>query len=168
MDRRHFLGSAAATAAFFAMHELPMFAAQTAGSFLVQTPRPRLLSLELLCGAPVSAMKEFYGKTLELGIVEQRADRLTVEAGETRITFVSSSDSEGGRPPFYHFAFNIPESKIVKALEWQKAHLLSCSSPSRTARPATHPVVDYSHWNAHSIFFSIPPGTSSNTSPGTT
>jgi hypothetical protein len=160
MDRRHFLGSAAATAAFFAMHELPMFAAQTAGSFLVQTPRPRLLSLELLCGAPVSAMKEFYGKTLELGIVEERdTDRLTIEAGETRITFVSSSDSEGGRPPFYHFAFNIPENKIVKALEWQKARTPLLFIPEQN-RAAGYPpeVVDYSHWNAHSIFFLDPAG----------
>jgi catechol-2,3-dioxygenase len=158
IDRRQFLGSAAA-ATFVAMHDLPMSPAQTAGSFLVETPRPRLLSLELLSGAPISAMKEFYGKTLEQGVVEQRADRLTIEAGETRITFVSSSDTEGGRTPFYHFAFNIPENKIVQALEWQKQRTPLLSIPERN-RAAGYPpeVVDYSHWNAHSIFFLDPAG----------
>jgi hypothetical protein len=159
MDRRQFLGSTAATAAFFAMHDLSGSAAQTAGSFLVQTPRPRILSLELLSGAPLSAMKEFYGRTLEQGIVEERADRLTIETGETRITFVSSPDTEGGRTPFYHFAFNIPENKILQALEWQKARTPLLAIPEQN-RAAGYPpeVVDYSHWNAHSIFFLDPAG----------
>jgi catechol-2,3-dioxygenase len=158
IDRRQFLGSAAA-AAFFAMHDLPLSGVQKAGSFLVETPRPRLLSLELLSGAPISAMKEFYGKTLEQGIVEERSDRLTIETGETRITFVSSSDTEGGRTPFYHFAFNIPENKIVKALEWQRARTPLLFIPEQN-RAAGYPpeVVDYSHWNAHSIFFLDPAG----------
>jgi catechol-2,3-dioxygenase len=69
------------------------------------------------------------------------------------------SDTEGGRPPFYHFAFNIPENKIVKALEWQKARTPLLFIPDQN-RAAGYPpeVVDYSHWNAHSIFFLDPAG----------
>jgi catechol-2,3-dioxygenase len=157
MDRRHFLGSAAATAAFFAMHELPAMAVQSAVQS--QPARPRILSLELLSGAPVSAIKAFYGKTLELTIREERSDRLTIEAGETRITFVSSTDVVEGRPPFYHFAFNIPENKILKALEWQKARTPLLFIPERNRAAGFPPeVVDYSHWNAHSIFFLDPAG----------
>ena len=75
-----------------------------------------------LDGTPVERlMKAFYGKTLDLRLMNERPDRFTVEAGETTITFVTSEDTAGGRAPFYHFAFNIPENKIVKALEWQKA-----------------------------------------------
>ena len=159
IDRRHFLGSAAVTAAFFAMHDLPASAGQAGSTAPAPANRPRLLSLDLQSGAPMSAMKAFYGKTLDLRIMDERPDRFSVEAGETRMTFVNSTDIVDGRPPFYHFAFNIPENKILKALEWQKARTPILSIPERN-RAAGYPpeVVDYSHWNAHSIFFLDPAG----------
>jgi catechol 2,3-dioxygenase-like lactoylglutathione lyase family enzyme len=158
IDRRHFLGSAAATAAFFAMHDSPLSGGQLPPP-TIDVKVPRILSLELLMGAPMLAMKEFYGKTLDLRLLDERDDRFTVEAGETRITFVSSADKVDGRPPFYHVAFNIPENKIVKALEWQKARSPILSIPERN-RAAGFPaeVVDYQHWNAHSVFFLDPAG----------
>jgi hypothetical protein len=153
IDRRHFLGSAAATAAFVAMHDLPVRAFQTGSAPPVEPGRPRLVSLELQSGAPATDMKAFYGKTLELAILEEKADRFTIEAGETRITFVNSPDIVEGGPPFYHFAFNIPENKILKALEWQKARTPMLPIPERNRAAGFPPeVVDYSHWNAHSIF----------------
>jgi hypothetical protein len=164
IDRRGFLGSTAATAAFLAMHDLPSLAQAGAGG---STPvpaedpggRPRLLALELRSGAPLAEMKAFYGNTLDLGVRDERADRFTVEAGETRITFVHDAQAVDGRAPFYHFAFNIPENKIVQALEWQKARTPLLPIPERN-RAAGYPpdVVDYSHWNAHSIFFLDPAG----------
>ncbi len=159
IDRRHFLGSAAATAAFLAMHELPALAAQQTPAAQDEPRRPRLLSLELLTGASMSTMKAFYGKTLDLRILEEKADRFTIEAGETRITFVNSQDTVGGRAPFYHFAFNIPENKILAALEWQKARTPMLAIPERN-RAAGYPpeVVGYRHWNAHSVFFLDPAG----------
>ena len=161
IDRRSFLGSAVATATFFT---LPAFAKATVGE---QTPllpqdepkRPRLLSMELLFGAPMTAMKAFYGKTLDLRLLDEKGDRFTVEAGESRITFISSTETVGGKAPFYHFAFNIPENKILKALEWQKVRTPLLAIPERN-RAAGYPpeVVDYAHWNAHSIFFLDPAG----------
>jgi hypothetical protein len=159
MNRRYFLGSAAATAAFFAMHDVAGLAGQNSGAAPAQPGRPRLLSLELQTGAPIGDMKAFYGKTLDLAILEEKADRFTIEAGESRITFVSSADIVDGRSPFYHFAFNIPENKILKALEWQKARTPMLPIPERNRAAGFPPeVVDYSHWNAHSIFFLDPAG----------
>jgi catechol-2,3-dioxygenase len=157
MHRRRFVGSAAAAAAFFAMHDLPLigqgFAAQGASGV------PRLLSLELLAGAPLDAMKVFYGKALGLGIRDESRNRFTIEAGETRLTFVESSHVVDGRAPFYHFAFNIPENKILSALEWQKARTPMLFIPDRNRAAGFPPeVVDYRHWNAHSIFFLDPAG----------
>jgi catechol-2,3-dioxygenase len=104
-------------------------------------------------------MKEFYGKTLDLRLLDEKTDRFTVEAGESRIIFISSDDKVDGRPPFYHIAFNIPENKIVKALEWQKARSPILSIPERNRAAGFPPeVVDYSHWNAHSVFFLDPAG----------
>jgi catechol-2,3-dioxygenase len=176
IDRRHFLGSTAAAAAFFALHDaLPLAAqgqAQGQGAAGAGTGaasparaddhagRPRLLALELRTNAAsMDAMKTFYGKTLDLGIAQERADRFSVEAGETRMTFIQTAETTEGRPPFYHFAFNIPENKIVSALEWQKARTPMLPIPEAN-RAADHPpeVVDYRHWNAHSIFFLDPAG----------
>ena len=158
IDRRHFLGSAA-TAAFFAMHDVTGLAAQSGNPAPALPGRPRILSLELQSGAPLGDMKAFYGKTLELAILEEKPDRFTIEAGETRITFAGSTDSVDGRSPFYHFAFNIPENKILKALEWQQARTPMLPIPERNRAAGFPPeVVDYSHWNAHSIFFLDPAG----------
>ena len=159
IDRRHFLGSSAATAAFLAMHDLPLIGARPAGQAQDDPRRPRILSLELVTGAPLGAMKAFYGKTLDLRLTNESADRFTVEAGETQITFVASEDSSSGRAPFYHFAFNIPENKILKALEWQKARTPILPIPERNRAEGFPPdVVDYRHWNAHSVFFLDPAG----------
>jgi hypothetical protein len=176
MDRRHFLGSAAATAAFFAMHDVSPLASQSSGGTGTATGtstgataqaaahdaagRPRLLSLELHASASsMEAMKTFYGKTLDLGIAAESADRFSVMAGETRLTFVQTGDTSEGRPPFYHFAFNIPENKIVKALEWQKARTPLLAIPEANRASGYPPeVVDYHHWNAHAIFFLDPAG----------
>jgi hypothetical protein len=159
IDRRQFLGSAAAATAFFALHDLPASAVQAGGATPAAAGRPRLLSLELQCGSPLAEMKAFYGKTLDLRILDDRADRFTVETGETRLTFIHSAEIVESRPPFYHFAFNIPENKILKALEWQKARTPMLPIPERN-RAAGYPpeVVDYRHWNAHSIFFLDPAG----------
>jgi catechol-2,3-dioxygenase len=159
IGRRQFLGAGAAAAAFLALHDLSPLAARGGATTQIEPAHPRLLSLELLSGAPLSAMKAFYGKTLDLAILEERADRFTVEAGQTRMTFIQSTDRVNGRAPFYHFAFNIPENKIVKALEWQKARTPLLPIPEAN-RAAGYPaeVVDYRHWNAHSIFFLDPAG----------
>jgi catechol-2,3-dioxygenase len=107
----------------------------------------------------MAAMKAFYGKTLDLGIKDERADRFTVEAGETRITFTHEAQTVDGRAPFYHLAFNIPENKIVPALEWQKVRTPLLPIPERNRAAGLPPeVVDDSHWNAHSIFFLDPAG----------
>jgi hypothetical protein len=51
IERRHFLGSAAGTTAFFAMHDLRSLAVQAGAAAQVQTGA-RILSLDLLFGAP--------------------------------------------------------------------------------------------------------------------
>lgn len=163
MDRRKFLGSTAATAAFFAMHDMTSLAGQAAqpaqAAADASTKAPRLLSIEMRTGASLDAMKAFYGKTLDLGIAGEKPGQFSVNAGDTRVTFVHTADTTEGRAPFYHFAFNIPENKIVSALEWQKARTPMLSIPDAN-RAAGYPpeVVNYSHWNAHSIFFLDPAG----------
>jgi catechol-2,3-dioxygenase len=116
---------------------------------------PRILSLELLAAAPLALMKEFYGKLLGLKIVDEQPNRLTIAAGASRLTFVKAGPDDG--KPFYHFAFNIPQNKILAARRWQKARTPLLPIPARLRDP-DYPdeVVDYRHWNAHSVFFFDP------------
>jgi hypothetical protein len=159
LDRRRFLGSTAATAALLALHDLTAWADQNVTSQPFSTEgRPRILTLELRSGAPLGVMKEFYGNQLDLGVRSDPPDRFTFDAGETKMTFVESGHG-GGERPFYHFAFNIPENKILAALEWQKARtpLLPVPESHRAAGfPAE--VAFLPQWNAHSIFFLDPAG----------
>lgn len=112
----------------------------------------RITALRLLTTTSLAEMKKFYAETIGLPVVTDKPEELTIKAGETTITFIRSNEENR---PFYHFAFNIPENKIQKALEWQ-----------RKKTPVIHPnpegtkdqVVNFAHWNAHSIFFLDPAG----------
>jgi catechol-2,3-dioxygenase len=133
------------------MSERPRFAALS--SFV----QPRIVRLELMCSAAMPEMKRFYHDLLGLPVVDDEPDRLTIDAGQTRISFMRSTDS--GPAPFYHFAFNIPENKILSAHRWQKERTDLLPIPERLRDPKyPDDVVDYRHWNAHSVFFFDPAG----------
>src|SRR5262249_54529847 len=116
---------------------------------------PRILTLTLLTSVPLTKMKAFYHQTLGLSVVDEKPDRLTFCAGETRLTFAKAGVDDGN--PFYHFAFNIPENKVLAARTWQRERTPLLPIPPRLRDPAyPDDVVDYRHWNAHSIFFFDP------------
>jgi hypothetical protein len=152
-DRRHFLALASS---LIASHR-PLLAGISSQQRPATDAAPRLVALELLTEAPLPEVESFYAAMLGLPVVARSESRLTVAAGSTQLTFISAP-RESGRP-FYHFAFNIPENKIVDALAWQKERSSLLPIPERLRDPKYPPeVVDYRHWNAHSIFFLDPGG----------
>ncbi|HEY2466315.1 MAG TPA: hypothetical protein VGI45_00565 [Terracidiphilus sp.] len=154
-DRRQFLafagaGGAALIAAHFSFG-IPM------ETPMVDRTGARIAKLDLLSSAPTHEMREFYGSVLGLSIAKVERKSVTVAVGDSMLTFRESS-AEQDRP-FYHFAFNIPENKIRSALEWQRLRtpLLPIPEPMRDPEyPAE--VVNYTQWNAHSVFFLDPAG----------
>jgi catechol 2,3-dioxygenase-like lactoylglutathione lyase family enzyme len=159
LDRRRFLTWASAAAAFFAAHECLAQEKPKPESPSGERERtgPRIRSLELLSSAPLAKMKEFYHQALGLSVVDEQPERLSIAAGTTRVTFVKAGADDG--KPFYHFAFNIPENKVAAAWRWQKERSPLLPIPSRLRDPKyPDDVVDYSHWNAHSVFFFDPAG----------
>jgi catechol-2,3-dioxygenase len=116
---------------------------------------PRILGLELQSSVPLQELHTFYQDVIGLRVLQHRDNRLVIAGGETNLAFSHAPDTKA----FYHFAFNIPENKIESALEWQKKRTAMLPIPERL-RDANHSkeVVDYSHWNAHSIFFLDPAG----------
>jgi catechol-2,3-dioxygenase len=158
-DRRRFLSWSSAAGAFLAASGCtPGEEAQPQSSPAQrEKARPRIVSLQLLSAAALAKMKEFYHQSLGLRIVDEQPDRLTIAAGQTPLTFVKAGPDDG--KPFYHFAFNIPENKIAAAWRWQKKRTALLPIPARLRDPEyPDDVVNYSHWNAHSVFFFDPAG----------
>ena len=109
----------------------------------------------MISGAPLEALRAFYGDTLGLRTALSQ-ETLAVRAGDSRLLF--RHDPSAGYP-FYHFAFNIPENKIRLARDWQAERSALIPIPERNRAAGFPPdVVDYSHWNAHSVFFLDPAG----------
>jgi catechol 2,3-dioxygenase-like lactoylglutathione lyase family enzyme len=158
-DRRRFLAWSSGAAAFFAAHGLGMAEEPTgiAANSTGHEDVPHIRSLELLSGAPLATMKKFYHESLGLPVVEDTTDRLTIGAGQTLITFLPASAEYA--KPFYHFAFNIPQNKLLAAHRWQQQRTPLLPIPAKW-RDAKFPsdVVHYRSWNAHSIFFFDPAG----------
>lgn len=118
---------------------------------------PRILRLDLKTASPLSELQSFYQELLGLEVSEQEPDRLTVAAGRTSITFRTARPEEG--EPAYHFAFNIPENKILDARKWQRERTpILQRPPGDFSDPDHDDVTHFWHWNAHSIFFEDPAG----------
>jgi catechol 2,3-dioxygenase-like lactoylglutathione lyase family enzyme len=176
VDRREFLARVSASTALIAAHVCVGSGEAARSGSPENSPEalPRLQNLELLTAAPLAKMKEFYHDVLGFRILDQQPHRLQIAAGLTRLCFAPAQPAEG--QPFYHFAFNIPENKIVAARNWQKERTELLPIPANLRDPAyPDDVVDYRHWNAHSIFFFDPAGNVveyiarhdlSNTAPG--
>jgi catechol-2,3-dioxygenase len=159
IDRREFLAWTSAAVSLIVAHRL----LPSCNSGLAVPPSerpetgPRLLRLELLTSVPLVKMKDFYQRTLGLRLLDETPNRLTFAAGQTRLTFALAGADDG--QPFYHFAFNIPENKVLAAWTWQKERTPLLPIPANL-RDAAFPddIVHYRHWNAHSIFFFDPAG----------
>ena len=167
MNRRQFWTRAAAWTLLAATHGKIAGAAPGSESSPGNRPSgndeptvPRILGLRLLTVAPLSEMKGFYRELLGLPVLAEKPGELTFRAGASRLTFVhvDPGNLDSGRP-FYHFAFNIPENKILAAREWQRERT-RLLPPGENLRDPDFPadVVDFSHWNAHSVFFWDPGG----------
>ncbi|WP_405104490.1 VOC family protein [Paenibacillus sp. FSL K6-1217] len=92
--------------------------------------------------------KDFYENTLGLAVVQKLAASFSVQAGASTLTF---TESDPGRQPKYHFAFNIPENQIDEALLWITPKVQIIPSQGQE-------IVHFESWNADSIYFYDPAG----------
>jgi hypothetical protein len=154
-NRREFLKRAGAASMFLAAHEALCGGEPVTNGANAGEAGARILRLELATTVALGAMRDFYQGLLRMRVVEDHPERLTVAAGETLLTFVLADAAAG--QPFYHFAFNIPENKAAAAWKWQKERTPLLPIPQRLRDPDYPPdVVNYAHWNAHSVFFFDP------------
>ncbi|MDH7447405.1 VOC family protein [Aquimarina sp. 2201CG14-23] len=115
-------------------------------------------NIRLLTSTPIIEMKEFYINKLGLSVQSEKDNKeITFIAGRSTITFIKIDNTLGD--PWYHFAFNIPENKILKARAWQLKRSELIPTPKRLRDPKfPDDIRHFRNWNAHSVFFLDPAG----------
>ncbi len=113
---------------------------------LEKRPSRGILELRLESGA-LREQKRFYTQILGLPLLGESNEQFTIRAGTTRLTFAAAARDE----PTYHFAFDIPENKIMQAKTWlaQRAPVLTQEGQE---------IIHFPAWNAHAVYFHDPAG----------
>ncbi len=94
-------------------------------------------------------LKDFYYRIMELPIIKSSNTAFTVEVGSSKLTFELNDTVIN---PYYHFAFNIVESKNKLALKWLESRNINLNRINDSD--------DYysESWNSHAIYFYDPAG----------
>jgi catechol-2,3-dioxygenase len=101
-----------------------------------------ILEIELL-SSDINKTEEFYNDVLGLNTLKKNDISVAFMAGATKLTFRSSVNVK----PVYHFAFDIPNNKLLEAFAWieKKTEIMEVVSPDKIA--------DFYNWNAKSFYF---------------
>lgn len=97
----------------------------------------------------VVALHSFYTRVLGLPAREVSAERLTLQAGSTLLSFIKA---EAGMRPYYHFALNIPPASFGAAQAWLRARVPLLAD--QTGRDVFHS----ENWDADNLYFFDPAG----------
>lgn len=102
----------------------------------------KILELELLSD-DVSKTEAFYNQVLGLETLYRDHFSVSFHAGATKLTFHSSKNVK----PVYHFAFDVPNNKLLEAFSWieSKTAIMYVIPPDKIA--------DFYNWNAKSFYF---------------
>ncbi|MBD2752536.1 VOC family protein [Spirosoma validum] len=101
----------------------------------------KLLTIELETADPVGTRK-FYTQQLDLPIVAESAESLTVQVGWTQLTFRSVP----GPVAPYHFAINVPSGMLELCMHWFSLNYMDTQSPGQT-------IAEFPDWKARSAYF---------------
>ncbi len=101
-----------------------------------------ILELELLTDS-ITETELFYTKVIGLKTISKTNSSVSFAAGSTKLTFRSSENLK----PVYHFAFDIPNNKLLEAFAWieKKTEIMEVVPPEKIA--------DFYNWNAKSFYF---------------
>ncbi|MCP3773771.1 VOC family protein [Paenibacillus sp. MZ04-78.2] len=102
----------------------------------------------ILHSSNYEATKQFYCDTFQLPVLEENADSLVIQAGESKLTFVADDREQA----YYHIAFTIPDNKADEALEWVRSKGIEPIAKDDAAQfPSTN-------WNSTALYFHDPDG----------
>lgn len=130
---------------FTAMHA-PLF--HRPANAVTKERAMRFQRIELESHVP-EELASFYEDILELPVASI-ASGCAIIAGESVLEF---RKAENESTPFYHFAFNIPENMLDRAMTWAEPKF-----PLLYHKKSKGPVVHFRSWNAHAVYFLDPAG----------
>lgn len=97
----------------------------------------------------LAPLRDFYAATLGFPLLAETDQRLTFEAGTTRLTFVE----EPAFDSFYHLAFDIPGNQVEEAQAWLERRVpLLADEHGRNRFPPGE------RWNTTNLYFDDPAG----------
>jgi len=101
-----------------------------------------ILEIELLSD-DISKTELFYNEVLGLPTISKNESSVSFATVATKLTFRSSENLN----PVYHFAFDIPNNKLLEAFDWieKKTEIMEVVPPNKIA--------DFYNWNAKSFYF---------------
>jgi catechol 2,3-dioxygenase-like lactoylglutathione lyase family enzyme len=102
----------------------------------------KILELELLSD-DILKTEVFYNEVLGLETLYKDSSSISFNVGSTKLTFRSSMNVK----PVYHFAFDVPNNKLLEAFDWieKKTEIMYVIPPNKIA--------DFYNWNAKSFYF---------------
>ena len=156
--RRQFLKNVSVNSAILALHPSYLFSTCTQSSATSSVEKNYLIeNIKLHTAASFDRMKEFYVQKMGFPVTKESTKEITFVAGKSTVTFIKSTLADFN--PWYHFAFNIPENKLLKARKWLLQRSPIIPTPKRAQDPRFPiEVRHFPHWNAHSLFFWDPAG----------
>lgn len=101
-----------------------------------------IIEIQLLTNS-LAETRHFYNEVMGFKQIKTTDNQLSIQIGTTVLHFLESQEVH---KPVYHFAFDIPENKLLEALEWirQRATLIPFE---------TKEIIDFSNWHAKSFYF---------------
>lgn len=94
-----------------------------------------------LYSADLEKQVDFFTKILNLKIIEQTDDSVSIKIGRSILKF---SLRDEVKP--YHFAINIPANKASEALAWLKSRV-------DIIKDEDNEIIDFTDWNADAVYF---------------
>ncbi|MFD2444859.1 hypothetical protein ACFSO7_12890 [Bacillus sp. CGMCC 1.16607] len=91
---------------------------------------------------------DFYHIHFGFPLIKMTRDEFTIKIGSTHLTFIEGNENT---KPFYHFAINIPESRMNEALKWIGKRVKITTYEGEK-------VIHFQSWDAHSVYFNDPAG----------
>lgn len=100
-----------------------------------------------LLTSKLKEMKKFYVEELSVPLYIENEQSFTLKIGNTKLEFVGSDEDS-----FYHFAFNIPNDKLMEAKNWleERTEILTEDGEEIIHFP--------SPWDASALYFFDPSG----------
>lgn len=101
-----------------------------------------ILEIQLLTNS-LAETEHFYKEIMGFKLLTKTGKQLDFQIGKTVLRFLESDEFHN---PVYHFAFDIPENKLLEALEWirDRAKLIPFEG---------NEIIDFSNWHAKSFYF---------------